>query len=180
MSLSPPAPRKHLHTRAITLTGYEREDGCFDIEAEIIDTKTYGFPTEDRQIDPGMPLHHMRARLTVTEHLEIVAAEAVTEAGPFGICGGGAESFGRLAGLVIKPGFLKAANERLAGVAGCTHIRELLQQMATVAFQTTYPARAKREPYHPTKAPRLLNTCHAYAADGDVVKRRWPKFYTGA
>ena len=43
MPLSPPAPRTHIHTRTVTVMGYEREDGLFDIEAQMTDTKTYGF-----------------------------------------------------------------------------------------------------------------------------------------
>lgn len=174
------APRRtHLHTRIITLGGYQREDGLFDIEAELKDTKSYPFATADRSVSPGEPLHHMQARLTVNEELEIIHAEAVTEAGPFSVCGGGAESFGRLAGLVIRPGFLRAANDRLGGTIGCTHLREVLQQLATVAYQTLYPIRAKKASTAPAARPRLLDTCHAYAADGPVVARSWPQFYTG-
>jgi hypothetical protein len=179
MPLSEPAKRNLLHTRAITLHGYEREDGQFDIEAEITDTKSYEFTVGHRDVKIGDPLHHMRARLTVDEMLTITAAEAVTEAGPFAICPGGADSFGLLVGLTIKSGFIKAANERLGGPVGCTHIRELLQQMATVAFQTTYPVRAKRESEAPSAKPRLLNTCFAYADTRDVVKARWPELYKG-
>jgi hypothetical protein len=179
MPLSDAAPRKHLHTRAITLHGYQREDGQFDIEAEITDTKAYEFNIGVREMKVGDPLHHMRARITVDANLVITAAEAVTEAGPFAICPGGAETFGLLAGLTIKSGFLKAANERLGGPVGCTHLRELLQQMATVAFQTTYPIRAKRESDAPAAQPRLLNTCHAYADTREVVKERWPHLYKG-
>ena len=180
MPLSEAAPRKPLHTRDIKLHGYQREDGQFDIEAELIDTKAYPFDIDGRPIPVGAPLHHMRARITGNEHLVITSAEAVTESGPFSICGGGAESFSRLAGLTIRPGFLRAANERLGGIKGCTHIRELLQQMATVAFQTSYPVRAKRDEKKPASTPpRLLNTCHAYDSAGDVIKRRFPAFYTG-
>lgn len=177
MPLSEASPRTHLHTRAITLQGFRRDDGQFDIEAELVDTKTYPFEIDDRNVVPGEPLHHMRARLTVTEDLLITAAEAVTEQGPFSICGGGALTYGRLEGLTIRPGFLKAANERLGGAAGCTHLRELLQQMATVAYQTTFPVRAGREPASPEARPRLLDTCHAYAIDGPVVEKRWPQFF---
>jgi hypothetical protein len=176
MPLSEAAPRKLLHNRAISLQGYQREDGQFDVEAEIIDTKTYAFATDDRTVETGTPLHHMRARITVDAGLVITGAEAITESGPFNICGGGALTFGRLIGLTIKPGFLRAANERLGGPIGCTHIRELLQQMATVAFQTSYAVRAA-QPH--TNPPRMLNTCHAYAADREVVQRKWPEFYTG-
>ena len=137
MPLSTPAERELLHLRDITLRGYRRADGLFDIEARLTDTKTYGFDNIDRgRIEPGEPLHGMVARFTVDEDMRIVAAEAVTDYGPFAICGGGAESFATLAGLTIASGFLKAANQRLAGTIGCTHLRELLQQMATTAFQT--------------------------------------------
>lgn len=179
MPLSEAAPRKHLHTRAITLHGFQREVGQFDIEAEITDTKSYPFDIDTRTVRVGDPLHHMRARITVDENLTITAAEAVTEAGPFAICPGGAETFGRLVGLGIKSGFLKASNERLGGSVGCTHIRELLQQIATVAFQTTYPMRAKQESETPSARPRLLNTCHAYADTREVVQKRWPNLYKG-
>ena len=27
--------------------------------------------------------------------------------------------------------------------------------------------------------PALLDSCHAYASDSDVVKKRYPKFYMG-
>lgn len=176
MPLSAPAPRDHFHTRKIELNGFRREDGLFDIEAELIDTKSYAFTTLDRTVEPGTALHHMRARMTVDASLTIIQAEAVTEAGPFNICDGGAASFQRLAGLQIKAGFLKAANERLGGTRGCTHLREVLQQMATVAFQTTYPVREKSET---TDAPRLLNTCHAYDSTREIIRRRWPDHYTG-
>lgn len=179
MPLSEAVPRKHLHTRAITLNGFQREDGLYDIEAEITDTKAYAFTIGVREVKIGDPLHHMRARLTIDEHLVIVAAEAVTEAGPFAICPGGAETFGLLVGLTIKSGFIKAANERLGGAVGCTHLRELLQQMATVAFQTTFPVRSQRESEATAVRPRLLNTCHAYADTREVVKQRWPHLYKG-
>ena len=179
MPLSAPAPRTKLHHRRIDVQGFERADGLFDIEAELMDTKTYEFHTGNRPMKVGDALHHMRARLTVTEELHIVAAEAVTEAGPYHICGGGAASFAKLAGLQIKAGFLKAANERFGGVLGCTHIREFLQQIATVAFQTTYPARARREDAAQRSSTRLLNTCFAFDSKGEVVKERWPDHYTG-
>jgi hypothetical protein len=179
MPLSEPAARKKLHDREIRLQGYHREDGLFDIEAEITDTKTYAFDIGTRHVTPGTKLHHMRARLTINAEMEIVGAEAVTEAAPFSTCGGGAASFAALVGLVVRPGVLRAANERMGGVLGCTHIREMLQQMCTVAFQTTFPMRSSR-PVAPGAPPRLLNTCHAYASDGEMVRERHPQHYTGS
>jgi hypothetical protein len=182
MALSEPAAdRELLHSRDIALRGYKRTDGLFDIEARLTDTKTKGFANHNRGwIAPGENLHGMWARLTVDGSLTIVAAEASTEQAPFDICPGGALTFGRLAGLSIKPGFLRAANERLGGTEGCTHLRELLQQMATVAFQSTYEVRANQTSRPGDGAtPRLLNTCHAYSAERSVVRDRWPQLYTG-
>ena len=114
MPLSPPTAREHLHTRAITLHGYKREDGLFDIEAALTDTKTYDFANHDRgTVTAGTPLHGMLARMTVDEAMLIVRFEAVTEYGPFNICPDAAPLFERLAGLSIGRGFLKAANERI-------------------------------------------------------------------
>ncbi len=183
MALSePPADRELLHSRDIALRGFRRGDGLFDIEARLTDNKSYGFPNENRGwIAPGDNLHGMWARLTIDENLVIVSAEASTEQGPFDICPAGADSFARLAGLPIKAGFLRAANERIGGTEGCTHLRELLQQMATVAFQTAYAIRVKKDNGPSDGASsRLLNTCHAYASDRSVVRRRWPHLYTGA
>jgi hypothetical protein len=179
MALSEPADRELLHRREIALHGYRRADGLFDVEAEIADTKTYGFGVGDRHaIAPGDKLHHMLLRMTVDADLTIVACEASTEAGPFLSCPGGAASFGRLAGLSIRAGFLREANARIGGTDGCTHIRELLQQMATVAVQTSFvlPGRQKNDA---ASADRLVNSCHAYSAAGPVVRRRWPERYTG-
>jgi hypothetical protein len=174
--LSPPARRELLHLRDIALRGYAREDGQFDIEAHLVDTKTYGFANPDRssgRIDPGEPLHEMRIRLTVDADMMITACPDITP------------NFARLAGLRIGPGFIRAAKERVGGVHGCTHLVELLQPLGTVAFQTLYAVRVKRaqlaaaEGTQPSRPPALLNTCHAYASDSPVVGRRWPQFYTG-
>ena len=181
MPLSDPAEREPLHLRDIALRGFRRADGLFDVEAQLTDTKTYGFGNADRGwIEPGVPLHGMRARMTVDGTMLIVAFEAVTEHGPYAICPAAAANFSRLAGLRIGPGFLRAAAERVGGILGCTHLRELLQPMATVAFQTIVAVRQPRESGTGEKAaakPALLNTCLAYADDGPVARRTWPHFF---
>jgi hypothetical protein len=182
MPLSDPAERELLHLRDIAIRGYRRADGLFDVEAHLTDTKTYGFSNEDRgYIDSGVPLHGMWMRMTVDEELTIVACEADTEFAPYGVCPGAAPNFSRLAGLSIKRGFLKAAADRIGGIQGCTHLRELLQQMATTALQTIYAVRRRRaDDPEAAEKPAILNTCFAYATDSPVVRRRWPHLYTGA
>ena len=199
MPLSPPPERELLHSRDIVLRGYRRTDGLYDIEAQLTDTKSYGSANHHRgYIDAGEPIHGMWLRLTVDEQRRIVACEAASDHTPYAICASAAPNFSRLAGLQIKPGFLKEAARRVGGTLGCTHLRELLQQMATTAYQTIDPARAKREAEAAGEsdppgsdrldmritakmggAPAILNTCIAYATDSPVVQRRWPLLYTG-
>lgn len=185
MPLTPPAPRELLHLRDIELRGWRREDGLFDIEAHLQDTKTYPFANEDRgTIEPGEALHGMWIRLTVREDLEIVACEAVSDHTPYAVCPAAAANFARLAGLRIGPGFNRAVAERVGGVQGCTHLREVLGQMATVAYQTLYPIRAAKEREEtarlvaeggaPRRRPAMLGSCHAYAPDSPVALARWP------
>ncbi len=184
MPLSPPFPgRQPIHRREITLQGYERTDGLFDIEATLADTKTHEFSVDERAIRPGERLHGMLMRMTVDETMLIVACEAETQFAPYSICPQGAVNFSRLAGLRIGRGFLRAAAERVGGTHGCTHLRELLQQMATVSLQTVQPLLARRRRESGADGPpagiAVLNTCTAYATDGPVVKRRFPEAYTG-
>ncbi|MDO9711950.1 DUF2889 domain-containing protein [Paracraurococcus lichenis] len=185
MPLSPPAKRQLLHLRDIELRGWQREDGLFDIEAHLLDRKTYAFENDDRgTMEPGAPLHGMWLRLTVDLDMVIVAAEASSDHTPYAICPGAAPNFTRLAGLRIGPGFNRAVAERVGGTAGCTHLRELLGQMATVAFQTLYPIRAERERAEterlmasgerPARKPAMVGTCIAYAEDSPVTLARWP------
>jgi hypothetical protein len=181
MELSPPAaPRQLRHDRRIQVRGYERDDGLFDVEAELLDTRPYDVPLSERPIPAGSPLHMMKARLTVNLRMEILAAEAVTLYGPYNVCPGGAASFSKLVGLTIKSGFLRAANEVMGGAAGCTHIREFLQQMATVAHQATFLNRWNSNPEVFAKpTSRQLNSCFAYDTAGERVKSRFPEFYDG-
>ncbi len=188
MSLSPPAPREALHRRTLEMVGYQRADGLFDVEAHLVDVKTYPFTNTDRgTVEPGVPLHEMLARMTLDDSMTIVSFEAATEFAPYSICPQAAPNFSRLAGLRIGPGFVRAANERIGGIHGCTHIREMLGQMGTVAFQTMYAVRHRNQAERgnaittaePARKPAVLGTCLAYATDSPVVQRMWPEHYTG-
>ena len=41
MPLSTPHSRQSIHTRTITINGYHRDDGLWDIEGRLIDIKGY-------------------------------------------------------------------------------------------------------------------------------------------
>ena len=181
MPLSPPAAREKQHIRDYRIEGYRREDGLWDIEAHMTDVKTYGFANAHRgRVEAGEPLHDMWIRITLDEELMVHAVEATTDAGPYGLCNDITPNFARLAGVRLGPGWNRAIKERVGGVEGCTHLRELLAAMATVAFQTLYPVLARKAAENPKPGkPPLLDTCHAYRSNGPVAKANWPAFYTG-
>jgi hypothetical protein len=180
MPLSPPAPRRHLHTRRIELCGFAREDGAIDVEAHLTDTRTYPHPRQDgTERGAGVPLHDMWMRMTINAEREIIGCEAVMEATPFAMCPGVAANFRRLVGLRIEGGFLKQAMARVGGAEGCTHLRELLQQVGTVFVQTCYAVgKLTDAPVGAANAPPpLLNTCHAWSESGEIVARKFPAWY---
>ena len=180
MPLEKPQPRKHIHTRDIQCLGYQRDDGLWDIEGTIMDTKTYSFDNFDRGgVAAGQPVHHMRVRLTVDDDLVVIKAEASTEAGPYNICGDITGVLQTLEGVAIAPGWRKEVIKRMGGVKGCTHITDLVVgPMAVTAHQTITSARMRRKAATPgTDRPAQIDTCHAYAGTSSVVKRLWPEFH---
>ena len=200
MPLSPPVGRQHLHTRRVTCQGFFRNDGLFDIEGRITDEKSYEDSSDFRgNLEPGDYIHNMWIRLTVDQRMNIVDVEAATDSSPYRICPEVTPSFKKLIGLRIKGGFHREVKERLGGIHGCTHLVELLGPVATTAYQTINSDMASdlREQWEaasrprdtgphksaadkPIRPPSVLNTCHAWRADGEVVERWAPDFYTGA
>lgn len=185
MPLSAPAvPRQLLHKRAVQCWGYRRDDGLWEIEGRMVDTKTYSFPNEDRGgfIQAGEPLHDMWIRLTVDGEFLIRDVEAGTDGSPFGLCPAITDRYRQLVGARIGPGWTLKLRELFVGINGCTHMTELLGPVATTFFQTVYGQRYDEEDAKPAAErapPPVLNTCHALASDSPVVKQRWPLAYTG-
>lgn len=181
MPLSKPALRKHVHTREIQCHGYLRDDGLWDIEGSMLDTKTYSYESTDHgHTAAGEPIHHMKVRLTIDSDFRVHKVEAVTDAGPFNMCGDIAPNYRALEGLRIEKGWRKQVMSRLGGVHGCTHMTDLLSgPIAVTAFQTLFSVRMQRQAEKPDQKPGTLDTCHALASTSPVVKRRWPQFYSG-
>ncbi len=180
MPLSPPEPRKLRHVRHIECHGYRREDGLWDIEGHLTDIKTYPFDNAYRGlIEPGVPAHDMWIRLTVDAELTIRTAEASTEAGPYEICPAAALPMAELTGMMIGPGWRRAVQKRVGGTKGCTHLVEMLQPLATVAFQTVYADLKAWRSKTPSTKPPQLGSCYALRTDGEVVKDQYPEWYTG-
>ena len=190
MGLPAPVEREPFHQRRITVDGYRRADGLWDIEAHMTDTKSYAFSNAWRgEIAPGEALHDMWLRLTLDDALVVRDVAAVSAAHPFRACPEITGNFARLIGETIGAGWSKRVRTLLGGIAGCTHLVDLLGPIATVAFQTiksergralarksaaTAPPAADK----PRRRPPLIDSCHAMRADGEVVQRYWPDFST--
>jgi hypothetical protein len=182
MSLSKPAPRKHLHTRTIRCEGFERDDGLYDIEAQIVDQKTYAVDEPIRGHRPaGAPVHDMQLRLTLDKTMTVRAIEVTTNSAPYDICPSVAPGYQKLVGARIGGGWRKAVTEAVGRTKGCTHISELLMPAATVAFQTMgnwKPEKGANAPDAGAK-PGFIDGCKAWASDGPVVKKIFPMHYRG-
>ncbi len=180
MPLPPPVtPREPLHHRRYDFQGYARDDGLWDIEGRIIDQKSYDIPNAWRgTIRAGDHLHDISARLTVTDELEVRAAQANIDNSPFEICPAITPHIERIIGLKIGKGWRAGLRQTLGKTSGCTHLVEMLGAMGTVAFQTLAAQRALRDQKSSDEPPALLGSCHAFAPDSPVVKNRWPAFWT--
>ena len=77
--LTTPTPRSHLHTRSISFNGYARDDGLWDIEGHLKDSKSHPFITGSKTWDPGEAFHDMWIRLTVDRDLTIKAIEVAMD-----------------------------------------------------------------------------------------------------
>ncbi len=186
MPLSPPVKRNLIHTREVRCFGFERDDGLWDIEGRITDTKTYSFNNLDRgEVGAGTPVHDMLIRLTIDEDLVVHAAEATTESAPFNICPAITKGVKTLKGLKIGSGWTRSVQKAIGGINGCTHINQLITgPLATTAYQSIVPRKHDKKnegnqgaDTEPKKRPVVIDTCHAFAADGANVQRLWPDFY---
>ena len=183
-SFDAPAPRTHVHTRSVEYRGYRRDDGLWDIEAQMTDVKTYTHKTPDRGVLPaGEPVHGMTIRVTVDDAMKISDIAVRMAAAPFPECQQAKPPMQRLIGHTLGRGWRKTIEGALGGIQGCAHLRELLFNMATAAYQTIphYRNHLRREAGLPEpvlkRPPPHVGQCLAWDFDGPVVKRHRPEFF---
>ncbi|MGB0467937.1 MAG: DUF2889 domain-containing protein [Pontibacterium sp.] len=177
MPLSKPVRRSHLHQRLVTCNGYQREDGLWDIEGHMTDVKSQSLDNPERggYITAGEAFHDMGLRITLDSQLLIHEVEAYIDASPFRMCPGIVGAFKKLEGTRIGPGWQRRAKEMLGGVQGCTHLNELLVPVATTAIQTLWPG--ARQDVMQLGAKLMLNSCHTWSQNSDVIKTYLPELY---
>lgn len=170
-----PISRIRKHTRSIRFEGYARADGLWDIEAHLTDVKPEDYVLAPGVRPAGNPVHDMWVRLTIDRKMNVVRAEACTEAMPYPpYCAAIAPDYAALAGLNLMRGFRKALHERFGLVRGCTHLTELLGQFPSAAIQVL--ASEQRDNHDDGRKPFQLDRCHALESGGDAVRLYYPRW----
>ena len=170
--------RTELHCRHIDIRGFRRSDGLFEVEGRIIDTKPYDLDIPfGRKVAAHSPLHNLGVRLVYDMDLLVHDVTTFTDAAPYDVCPGGGIALKAVIGLRMVAGWNMAVRNRINKSHNCTHLVELLGPLATVAFQTISGLRTPQDTLDKDGRPLKIGSCYAYAADGEMVKKRWPHFY---
>jgi hypothetical protein len=170
-----------MHNRMIRLHSYERDDGLWEIEAELIDTKSYDYTKKSGATQQaGVPFHHMHLRVTFDNDFVIQKAVAAYDAAPYGEhCACITTDYTEMHGMSLVKRFRNQVRERFGRTAGCSHMNELAGLLPTVAMQTMANRRrqAQEQASGVTQRPFQLEGCHALRLDGPVVQELHPEWY---
>jgi len=172
---APTVARKPKHVRRISYEVYTREDGLWDIEAHLTDTKSEDATLLSGVRPAGEPMHDMWLRVVVNERLEVVEAVGVLDASPYpGTCERIGPDYGKLVGLNLMKGFRQAVKERMPNDARCTHVHELANHMPTVVVQSLWRELMKVDS---ERKPLPIDNCHTQRSDSEITRIQYPKWY---
>lgn len=176
---APAVPRRRIHSRRITLEGFLRDDGLYDLDASLTDTKDDDYPLASGLRPAGEPVHLLRIRVSFDAAFDIVDVAACSDAVPYpGQCDTIGPVYRKLIGLSLVRGFRRTVGEMFADVRGCTHLSELLLSLPTAAIQTA--ATFRRENEDVAEKPFQLDRCHALESSAEAVRLYYPKWYRPA
>jgi hypothetical protein len=182
--LSEAKTREHLHRRQITIDSYRRADGLMDVEATLVDIKSVDLYLGSKvpDVPAGDTIHGISVRLSVDAHSVIRECEVAMDSTPYSYCSEVSARFD-LTGIAMTGGFMKAVAERIGHADNCWHVRQMLQQMATVFVQSSYPElRAEIEKLPPAQrpAPALINSCVGWQSHRSHIREDFPAAYRPA
>ena len=171
-----------MHRRAIDVQVFARDDGLFEVDATLQDTKSRDIPLAAGIRRAGEPVHDMLLRLVVDRHLNVLEASSETRWMPYpGACDRHDDAYRRLVGLNLLKGFRQGVKQRLSGTQGCTHLTELSQVLPTAVIQAFAGVVIDtREGSDDGAPPFQIDRCHALKSDGAVVQTHYPRWYRPA
>ena len=171
------------HERSITYRSFERADGLFEIEGHLRDIKGYAYFDRERgTLPPGAPVHDIFAVLALDTNMTVHDFRYELRATPFHYCLGAVDP-SKLVGAGIGRGWRAALSAAFGPHGGCTHLRELVFGMGTIAFQTVSALRDQKmfsaggTDADRTQEPFFLGGCHSWAHESPVVERYFPQYH---
>ena len=182
MPLPATEEREHIHTRTIVINAFRRQDGLLDVEGRITDIKPFEHHMRDGIRKAGEPVHDLSIRITLDNALTVTDAVASMDYTAHDLCPQAAPNFSNIVGLQIGPGWNKKIKGAMSPGLGCTHIIEMLAQMATGAKQALW-ARKAGDPVETPPAQEqtmdheMLNTCYPYRASSPWIRDNYPDSY---
>lgn len=177
--------REHIHTRTITINAFRRKDGLMDVEGCIIDVKPFPHQLMDTSRKAGEPVHNLSIRITLDDSLTVKDAVASMDRGAHDMCPQAEPNFSNIIGLQIGPGWNKKIKAAMSPGLGCTHIIEMLAQMASGAMQASWSRKPDDKVEELTEEHRemgagMLNSCYPYREASPWVKKHFPDSYIAA
>jgi hypothetical protein len=176
-----------MHRRSVECLGYLRDDGLWEVEARLLDTKP--FARQDRRHglrQAGDPVHDIRLRLAVDDKLTIHEAATTMQVTPYPTCVDVEGILQRLVGESIGKGWRALVRRKIGRLETCTHLSELLGPAVTTLFQTMSNGKNpegrnsiddRRDAIEP---PFFIGGCYSWRTDGPVVAEFFPQFATKA
>jgi hypothetical protein len=184
MPLPGPVARDPIQTRKVEGSSVRRQDGLWDVEGRLTDVAAVSIKNyTGGKIEAGTPIHDMRVRLTLNNTLEIVKVDVSMDAHPYPVCPGIVPSYQKLKGEKIGSGWNRRIRQLFGGVGGCVHIVDLLGPVGTIGFKSVIRESGQDDAAPEDRVddkPYQINTCHALASNGDIVRDRWPELFTGS
>ena len=180
MPLPAARSRRQIHTRRIELRAYLRDDGLYDLEAHLTDRKPHDFTVTVGPLVPaGMPIHEMWVRLTIDDQLLVRDIAGATDATPYADCRSAPPTLRSMIGARIGSGWSREVKLRLGDAKSCTHLRDLLAPLGTLAVQALVDVlRVRPLTVHADGRPSSIDSCYALASHRSVVALRWPEHAT--
>jgi len=169
-----PSMREIKHRRRVISDGYLRSDELWEVEARMQDIKTYDVwrDFDGELVAQDTPFHDICVRIALDDAFYIKEIEVSIDAHPFPNCYEIASNFERLVGTRISSGWLSYAKKEFKGVAGCTHVLELLPVVATTAFQMMWYPLCEKYPERTKSAINSFsNNCHGWSEDGPMMAK---------
>jgi len=129
-----------LHSRALSIGLFQRDDGRLDVEGSVLDLRKRGFVPVGGDLQASGIIHDMRLRAVVdpqTLRLETIAAEQPTVAFEASPATGGESCrdpvarVGDLARTTLDAGFNRRLSDGIGGPRGCSHILTLARLLGS-------------------------------------------------